>query len=795
MELRTDLSSPYAELYHLMHIRYMQQRKLKLSLRQFALAINQYAQRHHIPDDKSLLMDFVCNVADQFRKPIWDIVMKFHEDHDRLPSMGEMVKLAGTVEDANKMSRASDQSKPWAEVENDDDDHSDSDSDEESDEDAPAKKRKRSQKSKGKQKANAKNKGKRKGKGKGKANNLFCQLHGQGDHDTDHCFHVLNMVKAKHGKQQQGNKPLKPCDFCKAPYKWGHHCPGMDEYNAKRDAEGGKKHQKVMARYAMLKYLGTEHYKIDDKELMGSSSKQCKNDIWVRAIQKEKTDQCLLIPIMIQNLEVMALLDKGCTHSLVNKNFVVTNKFEITPTDGSIHLAADGLTVPRMGSIKDMNPEIPVYLGMDILSKMGIGFTGLTSAWPNMVAPSSMDSTVIDPEPYEPNNSPAGTDVQRDAFFKKIDPLILDNKRIPKTSFCTLDESIITLDTGKHKPVYKRQYPIPIALEPVLQETIDQWLADGTIEPATVNSSWNSPLTFAPKKDAYGNYTGKRPCLDPRHINRLIADDRHPLPLIRDIFHGLNGASVFTTLDLKSAFHRFKIRPEDRHKTAFTVKSQQYMFRGCPFGLKPISSKFQRVMDKVFKPMSDFVLCFVDDIVIFSATMEEHIEHVARAIKALTEVNLILNADKCHFAQKAVYLLGFCVSEAGCTLDPRKLTNIQSWPIPKTGKDIQRFMGVVNYFREHVPKISTLTAPLDELRNVNKLDDKWTDKHTDAFIAIQKILTNTPILRYPNMAYPFSVATDASNVGIGAVLYQVIDGETRHISFMARALSKSERNY
>ncbi|KAJ8651915.1 hypothetical protein O0I10_012523 [Lichtheimia ornata] len=219
------------------------------------------------------------------------------------------------------------------------------------------------------------------------------------------------------------------------------------------------------------------------------------------------------------------------------------------------------------------------------------------------------------------------------------------------------------------------------------------------------------------------------------------------------------------------------------------------MFRGCPFGLKPISSKFQGVMDIVFKPMSDFVLCFVDDIVIFSATMEEHIEHVARAIKALTKVNLILNADKCHFAQKAVSLLGFCVSEAGCTLDPRKLTNIQSWPIPKTGKDIQRFMGVVNYFREHVPKISTLTAPLDELRNVDKLDDEWTDEHADAFIAIQKILTNTPILRYPNMAYPFSMATDASNVGIGAVLYQVIDGETRHISFMARALSKSERNY
>lgn len=202
-----------------------------------------------------------------------------------------------------------------------------------------------------------------------------------------------------------------------------------------------------------------------------------------------------------------------------------------------------------------------------------------------------------------------------------------------------------------------------------------------------------------------------------------------------------------------------------------------------------------RVMDIVFKDMQDFVLCFVDDIVVFSHTMEEHIAHVARAIKALTDVNLILNADKCHFAQKAVYLLGFCVSEKGRTLDPRKLTNIHTWPIPKSGKDIQRFLGVVNYFREHIPNISTITAPLDHLRHAGSLKHLWTDEHSDAFIAIRRILINTPILRYPNLKYPFSVATDASNVGIGAVLYQIIDGETRHISFMARAFSRSERNY
>ncbi|KAJ8659018.1 hypothetical protein O0I10_005400 [Lichtheimia ornata] len=182
--------------------------------------------------------------------------------------MSEMVKLAGTVEDANKMSRASDQSKPWAEA-------------------------------------------KEKDKGKEKA--LYCRIHKQGDHDTDHCYSVVKLANSKHGVQQQP-KRNRLCDFChEVPYRKGHSCTPMLEYNARKDAEAKQQHKKIMARFAALKYLGKEHNEIDVDELMGSSSKQCKNDIWVRATQKEKTDECLLIPIMIQNIEIMALLDTGCT--------------------------------------------------------------------------------------------------------------------------------------------------------------------------------------------------------------------------------------------------------------------------------------------------------------------------------------------------------------------------------------------------------------------------------------------------------------------------------------------------
>ncbi|HYT44041.1 MAG TPA: reverse transcriptase family protein, partial [Methylomirabilota bacterium] len=166
----------------------------------------------------------------------------------------------------------------------------------------------------------------------------------------------------------------------------------------------------------------------------------------------------------------------------------------------------------------------------------------------------------------------------------------------------------------------------------LVDEAVANWLKDGTITRAPVNTSWNSPLTLADKKDAHGNKTGKRPCLDPRHINRLLPDDKYPLPLIREIFHSLKGSTVFTTLDLKSAFHRFQIHEEDQHKTTFTHNGLQYMFQGCPFGLKPLSAKFQRVMALLFQD-TPFVQTFVDDIIIHSANMTEHLQHVQIAIQ------------------------------------------------------------------------------------------------------------------------------------------------------------------
>ncbi|KAG1164959.1 hypothetical protein G6F36_013596 [Rhizopus arrhizus] len=257
----------------------------------------------------------------------------------------------------------------------------------------------------------------------------------------------------------------------------------------------------------------------------------------------------------------------------------------------------------------------------------------------------------------------------------------------------------------------------------------------------------------------------------------------------------MSAATLFTVLDLKQAFHRLPLAEEHRALTAFTFNGQQYQFCRAPFGLTPIPNHFQRVLTTLLHDLP-YVTCFIDDLTIGTGPdIEEHIKCVTTVIERLTSAKFILNVDKCHFMQTSVNILGFTISHNSLSLDSRKVANALAWPIPKTGKDIQRFLGLANYFRSHLPNFSTMTAPLDKLRNEGSLEHIWTDKYLQAFRNIQTALSNAPVLSIPDMRHELQLATDASNTGIGGVLYQIIDDKTRYIGFAARALSKSEMNY
>ncbi|KAG1032116.1 hypothetical protein G6F43_013830 [Rhizopus delemar] len=192
----------------------------------------------------------------------------------------------------------------------------------------------------------------------------------------------------------------------------------------------------------------------------------------------------------------------------------------------------------------------------------------------------------------------------------------------------------------------------------------------------------------------------------------------------------------------------------------------------------------------------DFIETYVDDCVI-KGTADDHASNVKKVIERLTSVNLKINVKKCSWYQRSIYLLGFVVESGGIIkVDPRRLTNIDSWPIPRNKKEVMRLMGIVSYMRDFIPLISRVAAPIDRLRNDPDVENNWTQEHTDAFIALKEILKSKTLLHTPDLSKKFYVATDASQYGVGAVLTQRDElNRTLHIAFASKSLSPSQRKW
>ena len=425
---------------------------------------------------------------------------------------------------------------------------------------------------------------------------------------------------------------------------------------------------------------------------------------------------------------------------------------------------------------------------------------GLPFRFPDQVRDAS-DSPIDRPIPLaapdfiEQENSPEFQRF-RESVCQAIQPELDANAAIPRTDFCPIPQAEVHLVTEPGKTTFRRQYPLPYSLRTTINAKLHEWLNDGVIEPVTGPSTFNTPFFLIPKKDASGVKSDFRVCHDFRPLNALLPGDSSPIPLISDIFEAVAGAKVFSTLDLRQAYHRFPVAECDRHKTAFTWKDKQYQFRGAPFGLKTLPSQFQRVMSFLLQDL-DFARVFIDDVVVFSKSRSEHAAHLSEVIRRLNQAKLILNVSKCHFARLEIKLLGFLINPDGRSIDPSRLANLADWPTPTTAKQLQSFLGFVNYLREQIPKIADFTAPLNAISTKDDISAHWTPECAQAFQQLKDLIPQCPSLAQPDFSLPFCVGTDASAVGLGAVLYQhdPQTGAYRYISFQTRSLSRSERNY
>jgi len=351
---------------------------------------------------------------------------------------------------------------------------------------------------------------------------------------------------------------------------------------------------------------------------------------------------------------------------------------------------------------------------------------------------------------------------------------------------CNVVNHVINVkDTSPIKQVPRR---IPIHLREEVNKIIHEMKENGVIEESY--SPWISPAVLVKKKDG-----SLRFCVDYRKLNAVTVKDSYPLPRIDDILSQLAGNIWFSTLDLKSGYWQIKIRPEDRQKTAFSIGSGLWQFTVMPFGLCNAPATFERLMEKVLgKLISKICLVYLDDVIVFGKKFSEMLINLGKVFECFRLANLKINPKKCVLFKKDVKFLGHVVSSQGVTTDPEKIAAVREWPIPHSKKQLRSFLGFCSYYRRFVRNFSSIAKPLYVLTE-DKVKFFWGKEQQHVFETLKQALTSSPILSFPSGDEKFILDTDASNIGIGAVLSQIQGGEEKVIAYFSRVLNKAERNY
>ena len=344
------------------------------------------------------------------------------------------------------------------------------------------------------------------------------------------------------------------------------------------------------------------------------------------------------------------------------------------------------------------------------------------------------------------------------------------------------------INTGNSAPIRQRFRRLPLAKRDQARELLQKMMERDVIEPS--DSPWASPIVLVRKKDGSTRF-----CVDFRRLNAVTKRDAYPIPRIDDTLDTLAGSRWFSTLDLLSGYWQVELDPKDREKTAFSTQEGLYHFKVMPFGLTNAPATFQRLMDAVLAGLQwKICLVYLDDIIILGRTFEEHLHHLQEVFDRLRQSGLKLKIAKCSLFQKEVCYLGHVVSNKGVATDPSKTDKVAHWPAPTSQRDVQQFLGLANYYRRFVKNFATIAKPLHRLTEKNA-PFKWTEECQASFEELRQRLTSAPVLAFPDFSREFILDTDASDVGIGAVLSQQGENGEQVIAYASRALTKPERRY
>lgn len=344
------------------------------------------------------------------------------------------------------------------------------------------------------------------------------------------------------------------------------------------------------------------------------------------------------------------------------------------------------------------------------------------------------------------------------------------------------------INTGEHHPISVPPYRLSPPKLALLKQEIEKMLDEKVIEPCS--SPWSAPVVMIPKKDG-----SVRVCVDYRKLNAITVPDVYPIPRMDDLLHAAKPTPYMTTLDLRAGYWQVKVKEEDQDKTAFITPFGVYRCKRMPFGLRNAPATFQRLIDRVRISLENVkILAYLDDLIIFSTSFEEHLTDLDKVLKKLEEYNLEVNFKKCRFCCSTVKYLGHIITPEGLKVDPGKVAAIHEYPAPNNIKHLVTFLQTCSWFRRFIPNFANLTEPLTRLTRKNS-NWKWDDEQEKAFQALKTLLTTAPILRQADENQPYILKTDASNYALGAVLMQGEGQDERPVEFASRLLNSAERNY
>ena len=354
------------------------------------------------------------------------------------------------------------------------------------------------------------------------------------------------------------------------------------------------------------------------------------------------------------------------------------------------------------------------------------------------------------------------------------------------------------IETGTHPPIYTPPYRVSYRDEQVQRDEISKLLRQGVIEESA--SPWSSPIVLVRKKDGSVRF-----CVDFRKLNNVTVKDAFPIPRIDDMFDHLSEAQYYTTIDFKSGYFQVALDPKDRPKTAFSTRDQHYQFTVLPQGVTNGPPAFQRIVSGILGPTRwRYSLAYLDDVIIYSPTFDQHLLHLEDILNRLNTANFRLNVDKCHIAVKSINYLGHHI-EAG-TIRPNS-DNIRAlWdtPRPTTAKEAFRFVKAAEYYRKFIPQFSIIAQPLHQYapttteqrtKKSQAARIELSKEAIHAFEELKRILTHDLILHIPDSQLPFKIQTDASKAGIGAVLMQTHLNGDLPIAYISKKLTTTQMNW